>query len=228
MLSKMSPVRKIWLGREYEVGELEAGLDELSGGHGRLFLITGEPGIGKTRMADELSLMAAARGVSVHWGRAWEAGGAPRTGPSFRSSAACAGDSTLTRSALSPAHMGPRSSSSCPSSGKRSLGSRPGAPEAQPIALSYLTGSAHSCTRLRPRLPSSWYSTTCMSPIPLSLLLLQFLERDLRSGALLVVGTYRDAEARLAPDVGRTLTLVARGRRCCPFDACPSVRWPTS
>ena len=77
MLSKMSPVRKIWLGREYEVGELEAGLDELSGGHGRLFLITGEPGIGKTRMADELSLMAASRGVSVHWGRAWEAGGAP-------------------------------------------------------------------------------------------------------------------------------------------------------
>jgi hypothetical protein len=49
MRSKMSPVRKIWLGREFEVGELEAGLDELSRGHGRLFFITGEPGMGFPR-----------------------------------------------------------------------------------------------------------------------------------------------------------------------------------
>src|SRR6267142_318198 len=81
MSSKMSPVRKIWLGREREIGELEAGLDDVFAGRGRLFLVTGEPGIGKTRLAEELGLMAATRGVSVHWGRAWEAGGAPSYWP---------------------------------------------------------------------------------------------------------------------------------------------------
>ena len=63
---------------------------------------------------------------------------------------------------------------------------------------------------------------------PSSLLLLQFLVRDLRSGALLVVGTYRDAEARLAPDVGRTLALVAREATVLPLRRLASVRWPTS
>src|SRR3954447_14515905 len=74
-------LRRIWLGREREVAELEAGLDELGMGRGSLFLITGEPGIGKTRLSDEVGRSAGARGIPVHWGRAWEAGGAPSYWP---------------------------------------------------------------------------------------------------------------------------------------------------
>src|SRR6188472_1195791 len=76
-----STPRGIWLGRERELAELEAGLDELNTGRGSLFLITGEPGIGKTRLSDEVGRSAGARGIPVHWGRVWEVGGAPSYWP---------------------------------------------------------------------------------------------------------------------------------------------------
>ena len=42
-----------------------------------MFLISGEPGIGKTRLADEIAGDAASRGMRVVWGRCWEDVGAP-------------------------------------------------------------------------------------------------------------------------------------------------------
>ncbi|MGE5273181.1 MAG: BTAD domain-containing putative transcriptional regulator [Verrucomicrobiota bacterium] len=66
-----------FVGREPELAELTAGLGEVLGGRGRLFLLQGEPGIGKSRLADELISRAKARGTTVLVGRCWEAGGAP-------------------------------------------------------------------------------------------------------------------------------------------------------
>ena len=66
-----------FVGREAELAELGGALDQALAGHGRLYLLSGEPGIGKTRLADEVSAIAAARGAAVYWGRCWEAGGAP-------------------------------------------------------------------------------------------------------------------------------------------------------
>jgi hypothetical protein len=73
--------RRVFVGREAELGELGRGLSDALGGRGRLYLVSGEPGIGKTRLADELSELAFARGVPVLWGRCWEAGGAPAFWP---------------------------------------------------------------------------------------------------------------------------------------------------
>ncbi|HET8672724.1 MAG TPA: AAA family ATPase [Thermoleophilaceae bacterium] len=65
------------VGRRSERSELSAALAEAREGRGALFLIAGEPGIGKTRLAEAAAEEAAEAGDSVLWGSAWEAGGAP-------------------------------------------------------------------------------------------------------------------------------------------------------
>jgi DNA-binding SARP family transcriptional activator len=70
-----------FVGRDRELAELAAGLEDALAGHGRLFLIAGEPGIGKSRLAQELMERARARGARVVAGRCWEAGGAPAYWP---------------------------------------------------------------------------------------------------------------------------------------------------
>ena len=70
-----------FVGRERELATLRAGLDQARSGRGGLFLIGGEPGIGKSRLADELSNHARAEGAIVLSGRCWEGGGAPAYWP---------------------------------------------------------------------------------------------------------------------------------------------------
>jgi len=71
--SEISPEHTRWaaafVGRERELSELRAGLDDVSACRGRLFLLSGEPGIGKTRLAEEISNDASERGMRVVWGR---------------------------------------------------------------------------------------------------------------------------------------------------------------
>jgi DNA-binding SARP family transcriptional activator/tetratricopeptide (TPR) repeat protein len=71
------PSQRVFVGRERELAELTGALDDALAGRGRLALLVGEPGIGKSRLADELMGHARARGARVIVGRCWEAGGAP-------------------------------------------------------------------------------------------------------------------------------------------------------
>jgi hypothetical protein len=161
--------------------------------------------------------MAAARGVSVHWGRAWEAGGAPPYWPFIQVlRSVCRGLDADALGALAGAH-GTALLELMPELRQAVPGLASGAPAAQPIALDYLTGSIHSCTRLRPRLPSSWCSTTCMSPIPPPSCSCSSSSATFAPERCWSSGTYRDAEARLAPEVGRTLTLLAREATVLPL-----------
>jgi predicted ATPase len=70
-----------FVAREWELATLEAGLEDALAGRGRLFLLVGEAGIGKSRLADEFASRAKERGALVLWGRCWEAGGAPAYWP---------------------------------------------------------------------------------------------------------------------------------------------------
>jgi len=65
-----------FVGRTWELETLEAGLDDAVAGRGRLFLAVGEPGIGKSRLADEFASRAKQRAAGVLWGRCWEGDGA--------------------------------------------------------------------------------------------------------------------------------------------------------
>jgi predicted ATPase len=52
----------VFVGREREIEALLLGLEDAFEGRGRLFLLSGEPGIGKSRLADELATLARAPG----------------------------------------------------------------------------------------------------------------------------------------------------------------------
>ena len=68
----------VFVGRERELSQLLAGLDDAFAGRGRLFLVCGGAGVGKTRLADEVAARAKERGARILWGRAWKEGeGAP-------------------------------------------------------------------------------------------------------------------------------------------------------
>jgi DNA-binding SARP family transcriptional activator len=69
------------VGRDEQIDQLRVGLESACGGHGTVFMIGGEAGIGKTKLAGELAREARERGARVVWGRCWEVGGAPAYWP---------------------------------------------------------------------------------------------------------------------------------------------------
>jgi tetratricopeptide (TPR) repeat protein len=94
-MSQVSPPRtpgRPFVGRSTELEELRAGLDDTAGGRGSLFLLSGEPGIGKTRLMQELAREAGERGWRVAAGRCWEEGGAPAYWPWIQAVRSLGGD----------------------------------------------------------------------------------------------------------------------------------------
>jgi DNA-binding SARP family transcriptional activator len=69
------------VGRDAELALLRSDLDDVFAGTGRVVLLGGEPGIGKSRLAEELGGAAAERGAVVVWGRCYEGRGAPAFWP---------------------------------------------------------------------------------------------------------------------------------------------------
>src|SRR5258708_36519565 len=94
---KFQPSPNAFIGRESELAELRAGLAEALAGRGQLFLISGEPGIGKTRITNELAAYANAAGAKVTWGRCREGRGTPAYWPWLGIVRSCVGDPASAR-----------------------------------------------------------------------------------------------------------------------------------
>ena len=69
-----------FVGRARELVRAESLLLDALAGHGRLVLCTGEAGIGKTRLAEELAASAVDHGAVVVWARATDPGSSPPYG----------------------------------------------------------------------------------------------------------------------------------------------------
>jgi eukaryotic-like serine/threonine-protein kinase len=89
--SSQAPGRP-FVGRATELEELRAALDETRTGRGALFLLSGEPGIGKTRLMQELARETRELGWQVAGGRCWEEGGAPAYWPWIQAVRSLGGD----------------------------------------------------------------------------------------------------------------------------------------
>ncbi|WP_182906750.1 BTAD domain-containing putative transcriptional regulator [Microbispora sp. H13382] len=75
------PLGRGLVGREPHLRRIAERLDDLRRGVGGVFLVSGESGIGKTRLAEAAASMAAERGAAVAWSRCVEGSGAPAFWP---------------------------------------------------------------------------------------------------------------------------------------------------
>ena len=70
-----------FVGRKRELEELRVAAAEARAGRGGVWLLAGEAGSGKSRLAEEFVREAQREGMLAAWGRCWEAGGAPAYWP---------------------------------------------------------------------------------------------------------------------------------------------------
>ncbi len=208
--------RRAFIGRAREVAELEAALDDAISGRGAICLVAGEPGIGKTRLADEIGARAVPAGVRVLRGRCWEGGGSPANWPWIQAlrSLATATDPATLRSQLGA--DAPYVSQLLPEI--REL-EEPGLPAPSvPLeperARFYLFAAVTSFLRRASKSETVLFLLDDFHAADLSSLrLLQFLARELRDSRILLVVTYRDAEAKARATVGEILAEISREGR---------------
>jgi DNA-binding SARP family transcriptional activator len=203
--------RSAFVGRDVELAELVAGLDDAFAGRGRLFLLVGEPGIGKSRMAEELIAEARARGARVLAGRCWEAGGAPAywpwvqsLRPYFRDTDAESLRSQLRGGAAEVARLFPEL--------RDLLADLPSAPpfESEGARFRLFDSMTAFLKRAAAGRPLVLVLDDLHAADEPSLLLLQFVARELGESRLLIVGAYRDVDPTLSDPLTTTLTELAR------------------
>jgi len=202
-----------FVGRERELDELMAALGDARAGRGRLVLVAGEPGIGKSRLAEELATRAEQLGVRVLSGRCWEAGGAPAFWPWVqalrayvreRESESLLGE--LGPGAADLAQLLPELREHFPELPAPPTLASEGARFRLFDSLATFLGNA---ARARPLVLVLDDLHAADAP---SLLLLEFIARELDGTRLLIVGAYRDTEIGGEHRLTSTLAELVRER----------------
>ncbi|MGZ6640725.1 MAG: AAA family ATPase [Solirubrobacteraceae bacterium] len=203
------------LGRAEELASLSSALADASAGRGGLVLLAGEPGIGKTRLAQALGEQAGRARARVVWARGWDGGGAPAFWPwvqVIRELTAGATDDEL-RAALGP---GARWVASIAPELRERLGlpEAGDALESDRARFALFDAVALFLRALGADRPLLIVLDDLQSADPASLLLLTFLARMLDGMAVLVVTTHHDAGPRRDPEVEAIFGELSRfGRR---------------
>jgi hypothetical protein len=205
-----------FVGREQELGLLTARLSGAMAGQGGVVLIGGEPGIGKTRLADQLSTQARERGARVLWGRCLDGEGAPAFWPWVQVIRACARDydidalrAQLGLGLADVAQLVPEIRARFPDLPQQRVFDAPDSRfrlfDAVATLLRAAGGAEHQPneTALVVILDDVHWADTP------SLLLLEFLAWELTDGRLLVVATYRDVEVHRGHPLARMLGNIA-------------------
>src|SRR3954466_4927672 len=185
----------VFVGRENEVDRLRTALEDAFEGRGKLMMLVGEPGIGKTRTAQELGTYARVRGARVLVGRSYEGEGAPAYWPWLQMARAYIHDADPETVVTD---MGPGVSDIA---------------QVMSDLQDLIPGLANSASQsLEPEqarfrffdsITTFLKNAALREPLVLflddlhwadgpSLRLLQFLARELSDSRLLVIGTYRD------------------------------------
>jgi predicted ATPase len=200
------------VGRRLTVDALRSAVDAAMAGVGRVVLLAGEAGMGKTALAAEAAAYAKARGAVAVWGTCWEGEGAPGFWPWIQVVRALA------------AGVG--------AAGQAVLAALTGAAEVKRGSL-----GDESAARFRTYDMAATYLRERAAERPLavvvddlhwadvsSLRLLVFLARQLHDAAILVIGTYRDLEVAADDHPARCWPSWPGRPSCSSWPGCPPAR----
>jgi len=197
---------QMFIGRHQEMTTLIATLDEALAGRGQVAMLAGEPGIGKTRLAQELGFHGESLGAQVWWGRCYEHVGAPPYWPYVQPIRAYIQDvgADQLRSQMGPgaadiADVIPEVLAKLPD-----------------LEMPAVLDPDQARFRLFDSITTFFKNAAQAQPIVLvledlqwadkpSLLLLEFLASQMDDSQLMVLGTYRDAELTRGHPLSQTL-----------------------
>jgi hypothetical protein len=199
------------IGRREVLAVLRAAVEDAAAGRGRVVLLTGEPGIGKTAVAGGAAEVARELGALVLWAACWQDEGAPGYWPWVQVAR------RLPSATVAPA-------GGWPALARLLHGA--GAPE--PSELESEASPEAARFQLFDELTSALLAAAEARPVVVvlddlqwadgaSLLLLGFLARRLRDARLLVVGTCRDAELEPGDRAASLLAAVAAAGTVLPL-----------
>jgi len=197
------------------MGELMAALEDALSSQGRVVMLAGEPGIGKTRTSQELTIYAEQKGVQVLWGRCHSEQGAPPYWPWIQVIRSYVRDcdtedlrSQLGAGAADIAEI-------VPEIGER-ITDLDFPPVLEPQQARFrlfdsITTFLKSASQVQPLVVVMDNLHWADRP---SLQLLEFVAQELGQSCLLVVGTYRDTELTRRHPLTQTLGELTREPVC--------------
>ena len=200
-----------FIGREREMEALTIGLERALAGLGRLVMLAGDSGIGKTHLSQEVAKIAAQQGATILWGRCYDQRGAPPYWPWMQAirlyAQRIASDALLS-------YMGP---------GVADIAEI--VPELK-VRFPELTSPPplepeQARFRLFDSVTTFLQTASQRQPIVViledlhwadrsSLLLLEFVAREVESSHLLLIGSYRDIEVSRRHPLSDTLGRLVR------------------
>lgn len=187
------------VGRQREQERIDAALDGARAGRTRVLLFSGDPGIGKSRLVEDAALRAAERQMTVAWGRAWEAGGAPPYWPWIQILRAL-------RKTDAGKNDVPELARLLPELGGAAAGDAT-SPQERFLLFDAVVRYLEACSAERPAL---LLLEDLHAADPATLQLLDFAAAHLRGARVALLGTYRLLEARLVPTTQALLERVGR------------------
>ncbi|MFY9588010.1 MAG: AAA family ATPase, partial [Actinomycetota bacterium] len=200
----------LFVGRERELSQLKGVYDDAATGRGRLVMLVGEPGIGKTRTAEELSAYARDRGAQVFWGPCHEGEGAPAYWPWVQ----------ILRQALRSADAGSDEEKAAAGDIAQLIPELSDGSGARPISSE--VHPEHARFRLFDAVGTLLKGAAERRPLVLilddlhwadrpSLLIFQFLAREIHTTRILLIGTYRHTDIGRQHPLTETLGELSRG-----------------
>ncbi|MBT3996022.1 MAG: DUF2791 family P-loop domain-containing protein [Chloroflexi bacterium] len=202
-----------YIGRSQELAELTSTLDTVDSGSGSIVIVSGEPGIGKTRLLEEFAGIASSRGIVVVNGSCFEGDSTPPYWPWVQVLRLILANSTSNITAALETHS-------------QALAEL--IPEVLPEGSRGASTVQHESSQARFNLFDSVHKflgqIARTQPIVLilddlhwadqaTLDLLEFLSRSIDTIPIMIVGSYRDDELSRRHPLSASLATLARNRR---------------